>query len=58
MGLKMKNVNIMGFYQVLVEGCHKKIYIYMYGKLPQKRDLDNLQGALQKIMRRVFFSGD
>ena len=34
MGLKMKNVNIMGVHQFLGEGVHKKQYIY--GELPKK----------------------
>ena len=34
MGLKMKNVNIMGVDQFSVEGGYKKNNIY--GKLPQK----------------------
>ena len=56
MGLKMKNVNIMGFHQFLWEGGHKK-YIYIYGELPKKGGLNNLQGAWQKIGRRVFLRG-
>ena len=55
MGLKMKNVNIMGVHQFLGEGCHKKNHIY--GELPKKGGLDNLQGAWQKIRRRVFLRG-
>ena len=34
MALKMKNVNIMGVHQFLVEGGHKKNNIY--GELPKK----------------------
>ena len=47
MGLKMKNVNIMGVHQLLGEGDHKK---KIYGELPKK-------GAWQKIRRRVFLRG-
>ena len=49
MGLKMKNVNIMGVHQFLGEGGHKKT-IYMGNCL--KRDLDNLQKAWQKIRKQ------
>ena len=55
MGLKMKNVNIMGVYQSLGEGCYKKNNIY--GELTKKGGLDNLQGAWQKIGRRLFLRG-
>ena len=44
MGLKMKNVNIMGFHQFLGEGVHK---FNIYGELPKKGR--NLQEACQKI---------
>ena len=52
MGLKMKNVDIMGYHQFLGEGGHTKNNIY--GELPKKGGLDNLQGTRQKIERRVF----
>ena len=42
MGLKMKNVNIMGVHQFLGEGSHKN---NIYEELPKKGGLDNLQGA-------------
>ena len=42
MGLKMKNVNIMGVHQFLREGGHKKT-IHM-GNCLKKGDLDNLPG--------------
>ena len=47
MGLKMKNVNIIGVYQFLGEGGgHKK---YIYGELPKKGGgLDNLLGLDKK----------
>ena len=54
MGLKMKNVNIMGVYQFLGEGSHKN---NIYEELPKKGGLDNLQGSRQKIGRRVFLRG-
>ena len=50
MGLKMKNVNIMGVHQFLGEEGHKKT-IYM----GNKGALDNFQGA--KKGRRVFLRG-
>ena len=50
----MKNVKIMGVHKLLGEGVTKN---YMYGELPKKRGLDNLQGAWQKIGRRVFLRG-
>ena len=50
----MKNVNIMEVYQFLGEGSHKKT---IYGKLPKKGGLENLQESWQKIGRRVFFRG-
>ena len=50
----MKNVNILGVHQFLGEvGGHKK---QIYGELPKKGGLDNLQGAWQKI-GRVFLRG-
>ena len=55
MGLKMKNVNIMGLHQFLGEGGSQKPIIY--GELPKKGDLNNLQGAWQKIGKRVFLKG-
>ena len=56
----MKNVYIMGVHKLLGEGDHTKIYIYniyIYGELSKKWGLDNLQGAWQKIGRRVFLRG-
>ena len=55
MGLKMENVNVMGVHQFLGVGGHKKNN--MYGKLLKKGGLDNLQGACQKIGRRMFLRG-
>ena len=55
MGLKMKNVNIMGFHQLLGQGGSQKHNIY--GELPKKGGLDNLQGNWQKIGKRVFLRG-
>ena len=52
MGLKMKNVNIMGVHQFLVEGGHKKI-IYMGNCL--KRGLGQFARGLAK--NRVFLKG-
>ena len=52
MGLKMKNVNIMGVHQFLGEGVSQKNN--KYGELPKKGGLDNLQGTWQIIGRRVF----
>ena len=43
MGLKMKNINIKGVHQFFGEGRQKKNNIY--GELPKKGGLDNLQGA-------------
>ena len=54
MGLKMKNINIMWVHQFLGEGVTKS---NIYGELPKKRGLDNLEGAWQKIGRRVFLRG-
>ena len=54
MGLKMKNVNIMGVHQFLGEGeggSQKTIYIGNF----LKRSLENLQKAWQKIRRNVLF---
>ena len=55
MELKMKNANIVGVHQFLGEGGHKNRIIY--GELPKKGDLDNLQGVWQKIGKRVFLEG-
>ena len=55
MGLKMKNFNIMRLHQFLGEGGSQKPIIY--GELPKKGDLNNLQGAWQKIGKRVFLKG-
>ena len=46
MELKMKNVNVMGVHQFLGDGGHKKAIVY--GELPKKVSLDNLQRAWQK----------
>ena len=46
MRLKMKIVNISGVHQFLGEGGLQKNNIY--GELPEKRGLDNFQGAWQK----------
>ena len=51
MGLKMKNVNIMGIHQFLVEGGRKKI-IYMGNCL--KRELGQFAGDLAKNREGVF----
>ena len=50
MGLKMKNVNIMGVHQLLGERSQKN----NIWEFPKKGDLDNLQRAWQKIGRRLF----
>ena len=53
----MKTVNIVGGSPIFRGGGHKKkiyIYIYIYGEWPEKGSMDNLQGAWQKIGRRVF----
>ena len=52
MGLKLKNVHIMGVHQFLGEGVTKKKND-IYGELPKKGGLDNLQGTWQKIGRKV-----
>ena len=49
MRLKMKNNNL-GVQKYFGEGVTKN---NIYGELPKKRDLDNLQGPWQKITRRV-----
>ena len=51
MGLNLKNVNIMGLHQVLVEGGHKEI-IYMGNCL--KRGLVQFAGGLVKNREGVF----
>ena len=53
MGLKTKNVNIMGVHQFLVEGGHKEI-IYVGNCL--KRGLGQFAGGLVKN-REVVFEG-
>ena len=59
MGLKTKNVNILRIHQSLRKGKggggSQKSNIY--GELPKKWCLDNLQGAWQKIGKRMFLSG-
>ena len=52
MGLNMKNVNIMRVHQLLGEGSQKTI---IYGELPKKSGLDNLQRAWQKIRGGCFW---
>ena len=54
MGLKMKNVNIMGVHQFLVEGGHKKI-IYIRNCL--KRGLGQFAGGLAKNREEGVFEG-
>ena len=54
MGLKMKNANIMGVHQFLGVGWGSQKN-NIYGELPKKWGLDNLQEAWQKIWRRVCF---
>ena len=50
----MKKVSIMGVHKFLRGwGSQKTIY----GELPKNGDFDNLQGAWQKIGRRVFLKG-
>ena len=49
MGLKMKNVNIMGVHQFLGKDIYSTIY------MGNKGGLDNFQGA--KKGRRVFLRG-
>ena len=51
----MKDVNIMGV-SVMFRGWGSQKN-NIYGELPKKRDLDNLQGAWQKIGRRVLLRG-
>ena len=56
MGLKMKNVNILGVHQFLVEeGRVTKNNIY--GELPKKGSLDNFQGPWQKNREDGVFEG-
>ena len=55
MGLKMKNVNIMGVHEFLGGGGAQKNNIH--GEFPKKGGLDNLQEAWQRIGRRVFLRG-
>ena len=50
----MKNVKIMGVHKLLGEGVTKN---YMYGELPKKGGLDNLQGAWQKNREEGVFEG-
>ena len=56
MGLKMKNVNIMGVHQFLGEGGHKKT-IYIYGKLPKRGGLGQFTGDLAKNRKECVFVG-
>ena len=51
MGLKMKNLNIMGVHQFLVEGAHKEI-IYMGNCL--KRRFGQFEEGLVKNREDVF----
>ena len=53
MGLKIKNFNIMGVHQFLVEGSHKKQYI---GELP-KIGLGRFAWGLAKKREDVFEGG-
>ena len=56
MGLKMKNVNIMGVYQFLGEGGgHKK---YIYGELPKKGGTWTICWGLTKNREGVFEKGE
>ena len=50
----MKNVNIIGVHQFLGEGVTKN---NIYGELPKKGGLGNLQGTWLKIGRSVFLKG-
>ena len=52
----MKNVSIMGVRQFLEEGGSQKNNICWV--LPKNEGLENLQGASQKIGRRVFLRGE
>ena len=54
MGLKMKNFNIVGVYQSLGEGGHKKQYI---GGNCLKRGLGQFPGGLSKKKGRGCFWG-
>ena len=54
MGLKMKNVNIMGVHQFLGEEGGGSQKNNIFGKLPKKGELDNLRRAWQKIGRACF----
>ena len=54
MGSKMKNFNIMGVYQSLGEGGHKKQYI---GGNCLKRGLGQFAGGLSKKGERMFLKG-
>ena len=56
MGLKMKNVNIMGVHQFLGEGGGRS-QKNIKEELPKKGGLNNLQGAVQKIGGMVFLMG-
>ena len=51
MGLKIKNVNIMGVYQFLGEGGYKKLYM---GNCLE-RGLRKFAGGLEKNTEGVFF---
>ena len=54
MGLKMKNVNIMGVHQLLGEGDHKKT---KYMGNCQKRGLGQFAGGLAKNKEEGVFEG-
>ena len=55
MGLKMKNVNIMGVHGFLGEGGHEKtIYIQ---ELPKKGGLGKFAGDLAKNRKECVFVG-
>ena len=55
MGLKMKNLNIMGVHQFLGEGVTKKQYIYR--KLPKKEGLGQFAGDFAKNRKECVFVG-
>ena len=54
MGLKMKNVNIMGVHQFLGEGVTKKQYIW---GIAQKGGLGQFAGGFAKNREDVFQGG-
>ena len=54
MGLKIKNVNIMGVHQFLGEGRRRSQKNNIKEELPKERGLNNLLWAVQKIGGMVF----